>query len=83
MVNKKNSFLDMYKIFSKISEIIIIENLLSKVLDFYIEALEICKNKDCTFDEFAKIMKKFKKLIHKMNKTLISLFMSNIVIKIC
>ena len=79
VVNKKNSFLDIYKIFSKISEIIIIENLLSKVLDFYIEALEICKNKDCTFDEFAKIMKKFKKLIHKMNKTLISLFMSNIV----
>ena len=78
-INSENSFLGIFKLYSKISEIIIIENIINKVLDEYINSLNFLKEKDCSFHEFKKTINKLLKLLKKLNKTLINKFLSNIV----
>ena len=75
----ENSFKGIYKIYSKIIEIIIIENYLSNCLDVYIYSLNYLKENDCNYYEVIKIMKNFLKSLKKMNKSLINLFFNNII----
>ena len=77
--NSMNSFKEIYKIYSKTLEVNLIENLLSNVLNVYIESLNCYKEKDCSFYEFKRLMKKLKKALKKMNKTLVKMFISNII----
>ena len=75
----ENSFKGIYKVYSKITEIIIIENYLSHCLDVYIYSLNYLKENDCNYYEVIKIMKKFHKSLKKMNKSLINIFFTNII----
>ena len=77
--NSINSFKEIYKIYSKTLEVNLIENLLSNVLNIYIESLNCYKEKDCSFYEFKRLMQKLKKALKKMNKTLVKMFLSNII----
>ena len=75
----ENSFQGIYKIYTKISEVIVIENFLENTLKVYIDSLNYFKDKDCSFNEFIQSMRKFKRSIKKMNKSLINIFGSNII----
>ena len=77
--HSNNSFKEIYKLYLKISKVIIIENLITNILNIYIESLNIIKEKDCSFDEFKKLLKKLKKSLKKMNKVLKQFFLSNII----
>ena len=76
---QENSFIGIYKVYSKISKIILIENYLNQILDIFIDSLNIYKEKDCSFSQFKKLLNKFKISINRMNKTLINTFLSNII----
>ena len=78
-INSENSYKGIFNIYSKISQIIIIENFLENTLDLYINSLEFCRDHDCSYYEFMKFMKEFHKILQKVNKTLINLFYGNII----
>jgi len=79
IIKSENSFYGIYKLYLKISDVILIENQLSNVLNCFIESLIIYKEKDLSLFEIIKLMKKFQASIKKMNKTLINTFYSNII----
>ena len=77
--NSNNSFKEIYKLYFKISKVIIIEDLLTEILNIYIESLNSIKEKDCSFYEFKNLLKKLKKALKKLNKILKQFFLSNII----
>ena len=77
--NSDNRFHELYKLYSNICDVILIEKYLSNVLNIYIDSLKILKEKDCSLFEFIKILKNFNKSLYKMNKTLINLYFKNII----
>ena len=74
-----NSFTEIYKLYLKISDVILIENQLSNVLNCFIESLNIYKEKELSVFEIIKLMEKFQASMKKMNKTLINIFYRNII----
>ena len=76
--NYESSFKEIYKIYSKVSEVVFVENNLSEVIKIYIKLLKYLKEKDCSLPQFIKLIKSFNKSMKKMNKTLLNLFLKNI-----
>ena len=73
----ENSFPEMYKIYSKLTYKISIENNIISVMDNYINSLNQYKEKDCTLNECVEYMKVFRKSLNKMNIMLMNTYSKN------